>query len=316
MKVQRFFSRAICTALAAALLAGCGGAQSGSMAPLEPVTNAVRADKMPWSNGALIYATGGCGGTCVLSYSDGSYVGSLPTGGASICSDQAGDVFIPANDTVTEYAHGSQSPTHTLSLPGNLAAGCAVDPTTNDLAVVFSGTATNIAIFANESGTPTLYQSGIESFYCGYDGSGNLFVNGLIQSGYGLSELVKGSSSFTTLAVNKSLGFPGRVQWDGKYVTWEGLDPSNVSISRLAISGSSVSVVGTTKLKNVKHRATQSWLYGSNVLVAYNIVGPRANVIGIWKYPNGGKPKRNIKRFGSFKKSTVDFQAVTVSLAP
>src|ERR1700729_3891962 len=325
MKSLELSSHALTACAAAALLAGCGGAQPPISAPgAMPQSRAIASHAgrggswmLPGtSSGELIYATGGCGGTCVISYPGGTVVGALPTGGASICSDDAGNVFIPEDDKVTEYAHGGQSPITTLNLPGDLAAGCAVDPMTNNLAVVFAGSSTNVAIFADETGTPTLYQSGIGSYYCGYDNSGDLFVNGLIQGGYGFAELRNGFGNFTTFSVDESLGFPGRLQWDGKHITWEGLDSGNVTLSRLAVSGSSVSVVGTTKLKKITRHASESWIYNATVLVAYNIVGTRNNVIGIWNYPKGGKPKQNIKQFGSFKKRMINFQAVTVSVAP
>jgi hypothetical protein len=143
-----------------------------------------------------------------------------------------------------------------------------------------------------------------------------VFVNGVIPDGYGFAELPKGAPSFTRLSVDESLGFPGRLQWDGHYITWEGLNPGDVTISRLAVSGSSVSVVGTTRLEKITRHASESWLYNGKVLVPYNIVGSRRNVIGLWQYSKGGKPKHNIRQFGSFKKRTIDFQAVTVSVNP
>jgi hypothetical protein len=308
-----------------AMLAGCGGSQPPIGAPgAMPQTSAIAAHSergKSWmlpgtSSGALIYATGGCGGTCVLTYPSGTFVGALPTGGASICSDQAGNVFIPADDTVTEYAHGGESPIANLTLPGDLAAGCAVDPVTNNLAVVFKGTGADVAIFANETGTPTLYGTGLDSLYCGYDGSGNLFVDGYAQTDYGLAELPKSSNSFTILSIPQVVGIPGQVQWDGSHITYEGRDPGDAQISSLSVSASTVSIVGTTKLKRARKRASQSWLYDGTALAPYNIVGSRTNVIGLWSYPKGGKPKHNIRQFGSFKKRTIDFQAVTVSVKP
>ena len=187
MKAPDFIRYALTGCVATAMLAGCGGSQppigaSGAMS--QTLAVATQADRgTSWiapakSSGALIYAVGGCGGTCVVSNPAGELVGTLPTGGAGICSDSGGNVFIADDNNVVEYAHGGTSPIATLSLPGDDAAGCSVDPTTRNLAVVFVGSGGDIAIFADAAGMPTLYNSGLESLYCGYDNNGNLFVDG------------------------------------------------------------------------------------------------------------------------------------------
>lgn len=308
-----------------ALLAGCAGSQPPIAAavtmPQSRATTVQAEHASSWmlpdsGSGALIYAVGGCGGTCVVSYPAGNLVGSLTTSGSAICSDSNGNVFIPENGTVTEYAHGATSPSATLILPGSSADGCSVDPRSNNLAVVFGSSEGNVAIFANEQGTPAVYSSGIDSLYCGYDGKGNLFVDGYKQPYNGLAELPKGSTTFTVLSITDLPGTPGQMQWDGKYVTYQNRSPQNATISRLAVSGSVASIVGTTTFSGVRHRSSQSWLYGSNVLIPYYARGKRANIIGIWSYPKGGKVKQAIRRFGSYRKTNINFQGVTLSVGP
>jgi hypothetical protein len=262
----------------------------------------------------LIYAVGGCNGTCVLSYPNGAFIAALPTGGLGICSDTAGNVFISDDNQVVEYQHGGTSPIRTLSLPGNDAAGCSVDPGTNTLAVVFKGTSNDIALFANEKGSPTLLTTGIDSQYCGYDGSGNLFVDGFSNHQNKLVELTKGSSSFTLLTISNLPGIPGQVQWDGTYITYQSVTPP--SISRLTVSGSSASIVGTTLFKSINKRTSASWLYNNRAIIPYYNRGPRVNLIGLWKYPKGGKVQTSIRHFASYQKRSIDFQAVTLSMAP
>jgi hypothetical protein len=147
MKTMRLGYRAFGMALPIAILAGCGGGSQtatlptgGAIAP-PAKTQGHSLIRHGATNGPLIYAVGGCDGTCVLSYPSGTYVTSIPAGGVAICSDTSGNVFFSQDSIVTEYAHGASSPTATFTLPGNAAAGCAVDPATNDLAVVFNGTA-------------------------------------------------------------------------------------------------------------------------------------------------------------------------------
>jgi hypothetical protein len=106
----------------------------------------------------------------------------------------------------------------------------------------------------------------------------------------------------------------GQIQWDGKYITWETVD-KNAKVSRLSVVGSTVSVVGTTTF-DTKHKAFQSWISGGNIILPYNIRGSRPNVVGVWKYPKGGKVVSAIKKFDSYKKRTISFQGVTLSVQP
>ncbi|MGB7017038.1 MAG: hypothetical protein WBD69_13920, partial [Candidatus Cybelea sp.] len=198
-------------------------------------------------SGDLLYATGGCGGTCVLSYPNLKLVGTLSTNGSDACSDGQGNVFLTEGAEVEEYAHGGTSPIATLNIPGGEnARGCSVDPETNNLAVTFTGSDTDLAIFANEQGTPTQYTTHIGAMYCGYDDNGNLFIDGLNDQKPAFAELPKGSSEFTVLSIPESVGAPGQVQWDGKYITYESYDQTR-QVFQLSISGSEAEIVGSTK---------------------------------------------------------------------
>jgi hypothetical protein len=226
-----------------------------------------------------VYATGG-GRTYIFSYPDGTLINTFNSSGSAICSDNKGNVFLTKDTTVDEYAHGATAPTATLALPGKLAIGCAVDPQTNNLAVVFESSGGDVAIFPNEGGTPSVFSSQIASIYCGYDNSGNLFVNGFSGQHYQFSELPKGSNVFTKLSISDSVGTPGQVQWDGQYITYEGVDTKNTIISRLSISGSTANIVSQTPLKGIKRRAYASWIYNGAVVVPYSTHGPLAKRIG------------------------------------
>lgn len=319
MSILRSSRVLLCVSAAILCLAGCGGAQNqvGAL-PGGMAQAAARSRMLPAKSGELIYAVGGCGGTCVVSYPGGQLIGALTTGGSAICSDSQGNVFISDDYDVVEYAHGGTTPTATLSLPGNLAAGCSVDPTTNNLAVVFNGSGADVAVFSNEQGSPRLYTSGIESLFCGYDDAGNLFVDGYTDV-HGpqpaLSKLPSGGTTFKPLTISPYIGQPGQVQWDGNHITYQAADTGE--IKRLTISGSSVTVVGTTSLRKVNRRGGgASWIYGGAVLVPFPLHGAMNKTIGIWKYPKGGKATNLIKRFGSYKPSEMHFQGVTISIPP
>jgi hypothetical protein len=306
------------------VLAGCGGAQPpigvpGAMKQASAIT--ARADRgTPWmlpgtSSGKLIYATGGCGGTCVISYPRLKLAGAIPTSGNAICSDSQGNVFIPGGTGVTKYGHGGTQPIATLSLPGTIPSGCSVDPKTNNLAVVFKTSGSDIAVFPNEQGQPELYDSHIDSKYCGFDNKGNLFVSGYIGHAYGISELAAGSSSSTTFVLGSSVGTPGQIQWDGQYMAYESEGVPAI-VSRLSISGSQVTVVGAVPLKDIRHRQLQSWIYNGQIIVPYNDRGTKPNIVGFWKYPKGGQIVKSIRKFDSYKKAEIYFAGVTVSVAP
>lgn len=128
--------------IAVSMLVGCAGASSELSPQAVPTASLKHATHgnswiQPHStSGDLLYATGGCGGTCVLSYPGLKLVGELSDGGSAICADSRGNVFLPKDTEVVEFAHGGASPVTTLTFPGYLAVGCSVDPTTNNLAVV------------------------------------------------------------------------------------------------------------------------------------------------------------------------------------
>lgn len=301
----------------AALFAGCGELQPPIGAPsavTQKVKATARARHASGSSGTLVYATGGCGGTCVLSYQTGKLVASLPTAGDGICSDRNGNVFIANNYKVVEYAHGGTEPVATLSLPGTDAAGCSIDPTTGNLAVVFINAEDDIAVFPGAQGTPTVYTSGLESEYCGYDAAGNLFVSGYNAGQPGLSELQSGGSGFGKLSIDGSVMTPGQVQWDGQHMAYEGGEKGQVKIFRLNISDSAATIAQTIAIKGISGRAYQSWIYGGRILFPYSSHHAQAKNIGLWKYPKAGAKVRGFN-FGTYKNS-LNLAGVTVSVAP
>ena len=296
---------------AAALLAGCGGAQP----PIGPTGAAEgRSTSQLWgaSNQDLVYATGPCGGICVLTYPQGQLVAQITVIGAAgaDCADAEGNVWVPNGNQVLEFGHGDTSPIATLSLPGTAAASCSVDPFTGNLAVVFSGSGATMAVFAAATGTPTLYNTHMTTEGCGYDNAGNLFASGVNGAVNTIARLPNNGTDFAFLKVKDKLGNPGRIQWDGSYVTYEGTTKDAIKISRLHISGNKASVVGKTSIEGTK-QAYQSWIYGDRVVVPYSTQGGVANKIGIWAYPKSGKA---VVKFGNFGQSKFEsFSGVAVS---
>jgi hypothetical protein len=245
----------------------------------------------------------------------GAITGYQGNGLGGDCSDSRGNVYISDDTEVAEFAHGGATPIATFALPGSDAHGCAVDPSTGNLAVVFDFTA--VAVFFHGSSTPTTYSSLIDAAYCGYDNSGNLFVDGTTTDSrgvaYALAELPSGSNSFKTLTLDQGVGLPGEVQWDDQYITYESASSGLFTISRLAISGSSATIISRATLKRVRGRLEQSWIYNGSVIAPYANSGSHARNIGIWKYPKGGTTTKRITTFGNYNRKDIGFQGVTIS---
>lgn len=263
----------------------------------------------------LLYVADNTGGVVrVMTYPKGKSIQSLtgffsPTGE---CVDDAGDVFITdtkqdGSGYVYEYAHGGSVPISTLDDPFPQPTGCAVDPNTGDLALVSLG---GLAIFPHASGAPiTFTDSSFQPMrYDGYDGSGDLFIDGTAESGkFVFAELPYGGNALMDISVAGTFRGAGAVQWDGQNITVQTLGGLRgpALIDRLKVYGSTATVVGTTTLVNKRKRYNggQFWIEGGSVL------GPAhdGGAVSIWKYPTGGKPTKTIKSVGP------DAWGVTVS---
>jgi len=212
------------------------------------------------------------------------------------CIDTKGDVFvvnIRAQSQIVEYSHGGTKPIATLSDNySNHPSGCAVDPTTENLAVTNleagnKGDGT-VIIYKKARGRPTGYTDphNINYFYyCGYDEKGNLYVDGSFYiypfDIFGFAELPAGGAEFTNITLNQSIGEAGGVQWDGRYVVIG--DASASVLYEFAISGSGGTEVGSTTLDG-GFFVWQFWIQGGKV------IGPSEGTadVMIWNYPAGG----------------------------
>lgn len=268
------------------------------------------------SSGDLVYATGysdsGGAQTFMLTYPQGKLIGSISQGAQGMCSDTNGNVYLLYLNSVIEYAHGSTTPIKTLRIPGSDTENCAVDPSTGNLAVTFDCPPCdyqNLAIFPNGSGTPTRY-SAPNAYFCTYDNQGNLFLGG--DSGSEITEMV--GSSFINITLDKDIQRPGRLQWDGSYVTLQELQPPG-AIYRIQVSGSTGTIVGETKFSRYKRLIGYSWISvpDGSVLLPFSTHGSGTHTLGIWGYPKAGHTINTINKIGT---GDHGFYSVTVSVAP
>jgi hypothetical protein len=303
-------------AAASASLVACGGSESPIGAPgAMPQSSAIATHAQrggSWmlaeaKSEELIYVTSA---DLVSAYTtSGKLVGNLQVQGTKgLCSDSNGDVFIPDGGAIYEYAHGGTEPIATLNGPSGYysAYGCAVDPTSGNLAVTdFShefGASGNVAIYRRASGNPQSFSDSAIDFYvyCGYDDRGNLFVDGMKSSrnnGY-LAELPNGGNALTTIDLNETIKRPSAVQWDGQHVAIG--DSYDHVVYQLSIAGSQGTVVGTTKFKgwDKGHGIIQFWINNSSILIPYTAHHEPLS-LGTWAYPAGGSPKSKFRlQFG------------------
>jgi hypothetical protein len=300
---------------AALVLAACGQSAPPLAAPAaqaEPTASWVS----PEARASDLLYVSDTNRLSIYTYPNGRPVGVIKNpdfpllGGA--CVDSAGDVFVSSlgSGKIFEYKHGSKTLLQTLAAPaGGAPLGCAVDPLTGNLAVasIANKTQGNIAVYQHAQGAPTVLTAPhIRSyFFCSYDGSGNLFVDGIRSGGgFQLAELPAGSGAFADISLKQRIRMPGAVMWDGTHLAIG--DQMAAAVYEFGISGSKGTLVHTTPIDGeTGDRAF--WIQGSSILVA-NRVGIRT--INFFAYPGGGNPTKSISKalsrpFG-----------LTVSLAP
>ncbi len=285
---------------AIAAIAGCSASRSSLP---DSGAGTVPFEKASWvspnaRHGDLLYISNiGDASVTIYSWPKGELVGSLsgffvePEG---LCSDNDGNVFITDDylEETLEFAHGSSTVSQTLTDPGYVPNGCAVNPVNGDLAVANKIGPTrrssklgrgSVAIYSNASGTPiNLVPHDIYSeYFCGYDANGDLFVNGYSANARHarFAELPNGSSSFLTLKLNRHIDYVGGVQWDGQYLA---IGDAH-RIRRFSIAAGRGTQADSTPLRGAT-LVEQFTIQGSRV------VGPDEVNAVIWSYPAGGSP--------------------------
>jgi hypothetical protein len=301
------------------LCAGCGGtsASFGVQPPLR-IAGARRVDHSEsWmARGAvaqnLLYLSNYANGDVrVYAYPAGTPVGALTgfAGPAGLCSDKAGNVWIVNSPTsaLAEYAHGATSRIKTLyDFKAVSLLGCAVDPVTGELAATdlgSAGEAGHVSIYAKGARAPTRYYSTYLHYvyFCGYDKAGNLFVDGLdVNNNTLFVEISRGSKTLKEIRLNRSVDFPGGVQWDGKYVAVgdQEYDHQHESaIYQVSVSGLIGTIVGVTKL-DASCDVLQFWIAKLANGQSSQVVAPDdcLGTVKAYPYPAGGSATKRIAK--------------------
>ncbi len=228
------------------------------------------------------------------------------------CSDNKGNVWIADTNAriMYELSHHGHLVNELADSMGYPVA-CASDPTTHNLAVMnlfgTGSTSGAILVYANGSGTPTVYTNpAVYAYYfAGYDRSGNLFFDGLDDNGnFLLSELTKGASSAQTITLNGgTIYFPGMVEWNSAKGDLVVGDQScgNAYVScvyAVTISKSGGTIGAKTELQNSAGEPVCDLVQGalsgkSNSEIAgsdLDFCGSASSATYLWRYPGGGPP--------------------------
>lgn len=223
------------------------------------------------------------------------------------CSDAKGDVWITNNqgEDILRYHHGGTKVVSVLTDPLGFPAGCAIDPSTGDLAVTnlfdFSGNG-GVLIYKKAVGTPRAYTNPRQVYYYldGYDDKGNLYVSGKSSSGaYSLSVLAHGKHAMSTVSINGAkLVFPGTVVWTGsslllgdqrcRHVKTSCLYEAVVAQTTARIKRR-IPLAGSCDVAQVAIDKTR--LAGGDF---WRCGGDGRNSTDVWSYPRGGHPVKTV----------------------
>jgi hypothetical protein len=258
----------------------------------------------------------------VFSYPVGELVGVLKgfQGPAGLCSDKAGDVFIvdSPREAVLEYKHGGSRLIRVFGGFG-YPEGCAVDPTTGDLAVTTYQSVNplgpgSLTIYANtkKHRVRRYTDPSFNAFlFCGFDDTGDLYVDG-VNSGTTqaqFAELRRGGTSLQNFKLDEDIVYPGGIQWDGSDVAVE--DLATDVLYQVKVDGASGKVVGSTHFKG-DHTTllTQFWIQDNTIILPYGKLTRSVRRVGLWHYPSGGSPEKTLEPRGD-----VELLGATVSLS-
>lgn len=305
---------------AAALFAGCGAQGGGTLPQGFAARNKVH--KASGSYGDLLYIST-TSGVAIVSWPQLQIVGSFENiGFANLCSDpNTGNVFAPTGNEVLEYTHGGTTPIAILYPPTGYSdlQGCAVDPTTGNLALKsYWGPKGHNAllIFPGGQGTPIVYD-GDKYFYLSfaYDDAGNLFSPVLYghHGKEGMVELPQGESTFTFIRTPPDLDI-GKIQWDGKYLVCDVRHVrQGATMYQLSITSNKTSISGTVHLQ--KAGRSLFWIHNGTVFQLYwKVIHNKNAAIAAWPYPQGGKPTALL--YGVSKGKHAGIGDITYSVAP
>lgn len=222
-----------------------------------------------------------------------------------LCVDKAANIWIASTGLgkIFKYAHGGAHPIATLRDTNEVPWGCAIDPTTGDLAVANdesdSGGAGSISIFKKAAGKPTVYPAPSALLYLvfvAYGPDGTLYLDGTTQSGsgrtFGVASFKNGK--FTMLSLNPAIPDARALAVVGsKLVIANDDNPGSPSVDQYTVNGSNATKAGSTPLSDA-YVVTGFDVVGKTIVIANSqgYSGPNGSV-EYYAYPGGGSPTKS-----------------------
>jgi len=322
MKWCAINTRAIAACALATTFAACGSpAGTGNIAavPLAQTRDASWTSPQAASED-LLYVTN-LHDVSIYSYPQGQLVGTItnlykPYGE---CVDASGKVYVTDSlGFIYKYAHGGHVRIATYKDPSYTPYGCAIDPTTGNLAVAnyeqtnsdYSG---NVVIYTNPKNPPAAYVGPnlYYYFFLAYDGSGNLYVDGERIGGFGFTfgVLHKKEFAIKDVLLPQSITAPGGVGWDGSHVMVG--DQTGAAVYEYTIKGTRATFVNTTPLSGTNGQVYQFGLFGSTLVAPVFFSGSVFGLVQYYNYPAGGSPTQTITQNLDFPVDAVVSPAAT-----
>jgi hypothetical protein len=293
--------------LFAGAIAACAAPSGNPANQTIPISPAQTNIKHSWiepgaASGDLLYVSDdGLGAVLVYAYTPHAirFVGEIlqPTQPGPICVDKQQNVWILGSYNsesyqATEYAHGGTSPIDLINDPAGFTTGCAVDPSTGNLAIssrpAVNGELPTIAVYVPGSHKPALHPDKAVPFLsdcCAYDPHGNLYgYSGEANGDTTLFELPAKSRKFRTVALNRDIDDYYGLQWVGKYLTIGDGD----SIDEYTIAKGAGTLAKSIVLSDLSYPQRYEVVRNRIIVANYPIQGP--GDVGLYDYPNGGSP--------------------------
>jgi hypothetical protein len=295
------FALAAVSAFVCLMSTGCAGQKGSAIPYAAPGLAALDGNtlKRAGTSGFLYVSDAGAGDVQVYDWPNPTNPIATLTGFSEpqgVCSDGK-DAYITSTTaaTVVEYAGGATKPTRTIVDPNGLPVDCSSDPSSGDLAVANilskSYGQGSIEIYHKAKGKPIYISSKdiFKMFNIQYDGSGNLWVNGLnAQYSEVFGELPAGSKHIETICPPAPQSeFPSGLAWDGKHILLAGIKSSQS---------------GVYTMKGCKEVGFIPIAGGDTVFFAVDrnrlVSADAGNLdVNIYAYPKGGNPIQTLHGF-------------------
>lgn len=212
------------------------------------------------------------------------------------CVDASQNVWIAQQGRlVVRFAHGDLSPDGTLSVRATSPTDCSVDSSSGNLAVLTTTIIdATVDFFKGARGRASIIALGrINTPYCSYDGTGNLFIVGTsLQGAAALYEISPGSKTFKVVTINQAPSKPGGIAWDGTYL--DIADSSIGAIDRYQVAGSTATQVDSIPLEATGTIGKFS-ISGKYLVVPFE--NGSTGFVNVYSYPAGGERLRTLRSF-------------------